>query len=182
VVSPALSSSSAGALADLQRFGLDQPDQPGMVHRPQRGQHLGLAAQQGHSRVVQRHLEHPPLAVGGHALLHERDVLGAQARLESGQRIHDHALEPLRLSPGLQQRRDLTASAPLPAVGVARDRASVVLQLDQVQPPLAEHQRVHLVPFAVPVPELEVCPRLEWRAVGQQLTQVGQPFAFVVEL
>jgi hypothetical protein len=50
---------------------------------------------------------------------------------------------------------------------VAAQRAGVVLQLDQVQPALAEHQQVNLVPLAVTVAELEVRPGAERVTLGQ---------------
>jgi hypothetical protein len=39
---------------------------------------------------------------------------------------------------------------------VAAQRAAVIFQLDQVQPPAAEHEQVHLGPLAVVVAELKI--------------------------
>ena len=93
------------------------------------------------------------------------------------------ARQPLRLPAGQFQRRVLSpVPVPEPGVIVTAQGARVVLELDQVQPALAENQQVDLMPFAVPVAEFEVGPgteRVTWR---EQRPDQVQAFGLVREL
>ena len=70
--------------------------------------------------------------------------------------------QPLSLAPGELEWRVLSPVAvPAPGQVVAAQHARVVLQLHQVQSPLADDQQVDLVPLALAVAELEVGPGAE---------------------
>ena len=84
----------------------------------------------------------------------------------------ENAGETACLHGRLLQRRILGAVPQLPAVGVAADVALVVLQLDEVEGPLAEDEEVDLRPCAVAVDELEVAPSVERSAIRQKLADV----------
>ena len=57
-----------------------------------------------------------------------------------------------------------------------------MLELDEVQRILPEHQRIDLVPAAVGVTELEVGPDAVRRVLGDALAEVFEAFTLVVEL
>jgi hypothetical protein len=71
---------------------------------------------------------------------------------------------------------------PQPAQVIVAQRARVVLQLDQVQPPPAQDQQVDLVPFALPVPELEVAPGAERGDARQDRPRQRQTLRLMREL
>ena len=102
--------------------------------------------------------------------LHERDRALIESELLG--RALEHASESAGLHRGLLERRVLRAVPELPAVGVAADVALVVLQLDEVQGPLAEDEEIDLRPCAVAVDKLEVAPRLERASIRKQFADV----------
>ena len=83
-------------------------------------------------------------------------------RCPRSQLVLEPAGEVLRLATGQLERGVLGALAlAVPLVVVTPQGARVVLELDEVQPLLAQHQQVDLVPPALGVAELEVGPRAE---------------------
>ena len=100
-----------------------------------------------------------------------------------GQAVLELGGEPLGLAAGELERRVLGAMpVPQPGVVVAAQRAGVVLQLHQVNPPLADHQQVDLVPATVAVTELEVRPSAERVARRQEGLDDVQALGLVGEL
>jgi hypothetical protein len=93
---------------------------------------------------------------------------GAGLLRPADQLILQLAGQPLRFAPGELERGVLgTVTVAPPGQVVTAQGAGVVLQLHQVQPTPAQHQQVHLVPFALTVAELEVRPGPE-RRVGRK--------------
>src|SRR5699024_1628703 len=90
--------------------------------------------------------------------------------------------EVLRLAAREQQRGALGATIAGPGAVVASDRAVEVLELDEVQRVLAEHQRIDLVPATVSVAELEVGPDPVRGMLGDPLAEVLEALALMVEL
>ncbi len=75
--------------------------------------------------------------------------------------------------PGQLERvvlREPTVAQPL--VVVAVQFPEVVIRLDQVQPPVAEHEQVDLVPLALAVAELAARPEAERRCGGQDAAEL----------
>ena len=102
--------------------------------------------------------------------LHERDRALIEPELLG--RALEHASESAGLHGGLLEWRVLRAVPEFPAVGIAADVALIVLQLDEIQGPLAENEEIDLRPCAVAVDKLEVAPSLERASIRKQFADV----------
>ena len=108
---------------------------------------------------------------------------GAGLLRPADQLILQLARQPLRLAPGELERGVLGAvTVAPPGQVITAQGAGVVLQLHQVQPTPAQHQQVHLVPFAMAVAELEVRPCPERRVGWQQGPDEVEPLDLMGEL
>ena len=160
---------------------LGDPGQPGFALAAIQAEQVdpgGRRQQAAQSRVMQEHrLLHerhdgPGIRDGGAGLLRPADEL-----------VPELAGQPLRLAPG-QLERGVLGPVPVAPPGqiVPAQGTGVVLELDQVEPAPAQDQQVHLVPLALPVPELQVRPRPERRVIRQQGPDDIEPLRLVREL